>query len=223
MVTQINILVMSGWLPFLRFHVNGPPRSWDKAFSDSDLETPRSMSLVQYQINSLPIHFTSIRPRIPEIELFRDLTLKHPRSMSWGRSKVKFTYCTQYRTHALHFRFTSIGPTIVEIWPKQCLTLKKHIRTFKRKFAKITVSNRFYLLSNQVITMTRTTKLPCFDPMSGSHFFAQTSNFWLIDATSATLGRGHGIVIQYIAPDPYIRCAKYQRFSSNGDRGDLMN
>ena len=54
------------------------------------------------------------------------------------------------------------------------------------------------------------------DPMSGSHFIAQTSKFLLIDATAVTLGQGHGRVIQYIFPDPYILCAKYLRFSSNG-------
>ena len=54
------------------------------------------------------------------------------------------------------------------------------------------------------------------DPKSGSHFIAQTSKFLLIDATAVTLGQGHGKVIQYIFPDPYILCAKYLRFSSNG-------
>ena len=63
-------------------------------------------------------HFTLIRPTIPEIELFRNLTLKHPRSRSWVRSKVKVRYCTQYPTNALPLRFTSIGPTIPEMWPK---------------------------------------------------------------------------------------------------------
>ena len=38
-----------------------------------------------------------------------------------------------------------------------------------------------------------------------------------MDATAMTLGQGHGKVIQYISPDPYIRCAKYQMFSSNTD------
>ena len=69
-------------------------------------------------INSLTIHFTSIRPTIPEIQLFRNLTLKYPRSRSWVRSQVKVTYYTQYLTNALPFRFTSIGPTFPEIWPK---------------------------------------------------------------------------------------------------------
>ena len=50
------------------------------------------------------------------------------------------------------------------------------------------------------------------DSMSGSHFIAQTSKFLLIDATAVTLGQGHGKVIQYISPDPYIVCAKYLRF-----------
>ena len=53
------------------------------------------------------------------------------------------------------------------------------------------------------------------DLMSGSYFITQTSNFLLIDATAVTLGQGHGKVIQYISPEPYILCTKYQRFSSN--------
>ena len=56
----------------------------------------------------------------------------------------------------------------------------------------------------------------CSDPMSGSHFIVQTSKFLLIVATAVTLGTGHLKVIQYISPDSYILCAKYQRFSWNG-------
>ena len=56
----------------------------------------------------------------------------------------------------------------------------------------------------------------CSDLMSDSHFIAQTSKFLLIHVIAATLGQDHGKVIQYISPDPYILCAKYPRFSSNG-------
>ena len=52
--------------------------------------------------------------------------------------------------------------------------------------------------------------------MNGSHFIAQTGTFLLINATAVTLGQGHGKVIQYISPDPYILCVKYLKFSSNG-------
>ena len=52
--------------------------------------------------------------------------------------------------------------------------------------------------------------------MSGSYFIAQASKFILIYETAVTLGQGHGKAIQYISPDPYILCAKYRRFSSNG-------
>ena len=52
--------------------------------------------------------------------------------------------------------------------------------------------------------------------MSGSHLIVQTIKFLLINATAVTLGEGHEEVIQYISPDPYIVCAKYLRFSSNG-------
>ena len=54
------------------------------------------------------------------------------------------------------------------------------------------------------------------DQMSSSHFIAQTSKFLLINTTAVTLGQGHRMVIQYISQDPYILCAKYERFSSNG-------
>ena len=56
---------------------------------------------------------------------------------------------------------------------------------------------------------------PRCDPMGGSHFIMQTSKFLVIDATALTLGQGHGKVIQYISPDPYILCAKYLRFRPN--------
>ena len=86
MVTQVNIMVMNGWLASFSFIVNRLPHSWHKAISDSDLETPRSRSwvwskgkviqLAQYHIKSLPFHLTSIRPTILQVELFRNLTLK---------------------------------------------------------------------------------------------------------------------------------------------------
>ena len=86
----------------------------------ADAQWPDNCDVIMWRVvsNSLEIHFTSIRPTIPEIELFRNLTLKHPRSRSWVRSKVKVTYYTQYLANALPFCFTSIGPTIPEIWPK---------------------------------------------------------------------------------------------------------
>ena len=122
--TKVNIMVINWWLTPLSSHVNRPSRSWDKAISNSDLETWRQSSWVwskgkvmrsaRYLINSLPFHFTSIRPTIHEIELFQNFTKKNPRSRSWVRSEVKVTKYTQYPTDALPFRLTSIGPTIPE-------------------------------------------------------------------------------------------------------------
>ena len=99
MVTLVNIMVINGWLTTFSIHVNQPSHWWDKAFSNPDLETPRSRSwvwsrgkvikLAQYPINSLPFHFPSIGPAILNIQLFRKLTLKNPRSRSWVRSKSK--------------------------------------------------------------------------------------------------------------------------------------
>ena len=65
-VTLINIMVINGWLTSFSFHVNRPSHSWDKAISNSDLETPWSRSwvwskgkviqLAQYLINLLPFY-----------------------------------------------------------------------------------------------------------------------------------------------------------------------
>ena len=41
LVTLVNIMVLNGWLTSFSFHVNQAPHSWDKAISDSDLETPK--------------------------------------------------------------------------------------------------------------------------------------------------------------------------------------
>ena len=111
--TKVNVMVMYGWLPSPSFHVNQPSYSWDKAISNFDLETSRSMSWVwskgkvihsaQYLVVSLSFHFTSIRLTIPEIPLFRNLILKYPRSKSWVRSKVEVIQFTQYPTDALPF------------------------------------------------------------------------------------------------------------------------
>ena len=149
MVKLVNIMVMNGWLTSFLFHANRLSHSWDKAISDSDLEisTPSSRSWVwskdkviqsaQYHINSPRFHFISIRPTIPEIELFRNLTLKQPRSRSWVRSKVKVTYCTQSPTNVLPFRFTTIGPTINEIELFRNFTLKHPTNVLPFRFTSI--------------------------------------------------------------------------------------
>ena len=116
MVTQVNIMVMNGWLTSFLFHVNRPTHSWDKAISDSDLETPRSRSWVwskgkviqsaQYHINSLPFHFTSIRPTIPETRVISkfDLETSKVKVMSEVKGQGHILYpvsnqCTSFSFH----------------------------------------------------------------------------------------------------------------------------
>ena len=75
----------------LDFHM---PCMWSKG---------KVIQSAQNHINSLTFHFKSIRPIILEIKLFQNLTLKHPRSRTWVRSKVKVTYYTRHATDALTF------------------------------------------------------------------------------------------------------------------------
>ena len=125
------------------------------------------IQLAQYPINLLPFHFTSFRPTIPEIQLFQNFTLKHPRSRSWVKSKIKVTYHTKYPTNNVFPFISHQSDQPFRDMAKQCLTLKKilkiHIWNFKRKFAKLTVSNRTSPKSNQVVTMTRA----CFVGITG--------------------------------------------------------
>ena len=155
---------------------------------------------------------------IPEIQLFRNLTLKHPRSSSWVRSKVKVTYYTQYLTYALPFRLTSIGQSeqpLLRYGQNSVQAWKK--KTFP-KFAKVTVSNWTSSKSNPAITMTGAIMLQRVVVIQWVFLTLSRRQaiVLLIDATAVTLSQGHGKFIQYISPDPYILCAKYPRYSSNG-------
>ena len=142
MVTQVNIMVMNGWLTSFSFIVNRPPHSWDKAISGSDLETPRSRSWVwskgkviqsaQYHINPLPFHFKSIRPTIPAIELFRNLTLKHPsqgheRGQRWRSHIVPSIQPMHYlfASHQSDQPFLRYGQNSVWLWKNTSEILKK--------------------------------------------------------------------------------------------------
>ena len=142
-VTLVNIIVMNGWLTSFSFIVNRPPHSWDKAISDSDLETPWSRSWVwsrgkviqstQYHINSLPFHFTSIRPTIPEIELFRNLTLKHPRSKCQsevkGQGHILYPVSNQCTSFSFHINQTNHSWDMA----KKVFDLEKTLPKFLKK------------------------------------------------------------------------------------------
>ena len=169
MVTQINIMVKNGRLTAFLFIVNGPHHSWDKAISDSDLETPRSRSWVwskgkviqsaQYHINSLPFNFTPIRPTIPKIELF-DLETSKVKVMSevTGKGHILYPVSNQCTSFLFHINRTNHSWDMAKI----VFDLEKTYPKFLKKFAKITVFNRISPTSNQVITMTRATRLSRF-------------------------------------------------------------
>ena len=157
MVTQVNIMVMYGWLTSFSFIVNRLPHSWDKAISDSDLETPRSRSWVwskgkviqsaQYHINSLPFHFTSITPTIPEIELFRNLTLKHPRSRVMsevkGERHILYPVSNQCASFSFHINRTNhswdMAKIVFDLEKTHLKFLKKTCqnKSFQQNFFKI--------------------------------------------------------------------------------------
>ena len=113
-VTLVNIMVIYGWLTSFSFHVNWPSHSWDKAISDFDREisTPGSRSWVwskgkviqsaQYHINSLRFHFTSIRPTIPEIELFRNI---QGQGHEWGQRSRSHIVPSIQPMHYLYRKF----------------------------------------------------------------------------------------------------------------------
>ena len=169
--------------------------------------------------NSLPFHFTSIRPTISEIQLFRNLTLKNlVKVMSEVKGQNHIVYLVFNRCTSFLFHINQTNHS----WD-MAKTLLDHEKTHRSKFfnansAPKKVSNRISPKSNQIIMVTRGIKLQgfCSGWISGSHFIVQTSKFLLINATAMTMGQGHGKVIQYISPDLYILCPRYVRFGTNG-------
>ena len=75
-----------------------------------------------------------------------------------GQGHILYPVSNQCTSFSFHINPTNHSWDMAKI----VLTLKKHIWNFLRKFAKITVFNRISPKSNQVITMTRATKLPRF-------------------------------------------------------------
>ena len=126
MVKVVNIMVKNGWLTSFSFHVNWLSHSWDKAISDSDLETLRSRSrvwskgkvtqLAQYPINLLLF--------ISHQSDQQSLRYTYFEIWPWNIQGQGHEWSQRSRSHiipsihALPFRFTPIGPTIPEIWPK---------------------------------------------------------------------------------------------------------
>ena len=165
-VTLVNIKVMNGWLTSFLFHVNRPSISWDQAISDSVLETPRLRSWVWSKARSRS------RPSILLICFLFSSHQSHPQFLrysyfeiypwniqgqghEWGQ-RSRSQYYIQYPIDALPFSFTSIGPTIPDIYGQNSVWPWKNTSEIsKKKFAKISVSNRTSQKSNQVITMSR--------------------------------------------------------------------
>ena len=92
------------------FHVNPPSHSRDTTFSKFNLENLRSRSWVrsklkvttwvQYSFDSHPFHSMSIGHPIPEIHLFKNLTLKiKDQGHGWGQSLKSQIGCNILSTH----------------------------------------------------------------------------------------------------------------------------
>ena len=120
--TKVNIMVMNGWHPF-------PSMSTGHPILETGIFQTLTLNLEGQG------HGRGQRARSSW-----DLTLKNPRSRSWLRSSQRsrsHSIPSIHPTDALPFHFTLIGTTLPEIWPKECLTLKKHIQIFQQNFSKI--------------------------------------------------------------------------------------
>ena len=115
MVKLVNIMVMNGWLTSFSFHVNRLPHSWDKAISDSDLETPRSRSWVwskakviqsaQNHTNSPPLISNQSDQKFLRYSYFKIWPRNFQgQGLEWGqRSRSPILP----RMQLMHFRFVS--------------------------------------------------------------------------------------------------------------------
>ena len=92
--------VTSYRLTSLSFHVNRPSHSWDKTFSNFDLENPRSRSWVRgmlsHKVGVTSYRFTSLLFHVNRLfhswdTAFSKFDLENPRSRSWVRGMLKVT------------------------------------------------------------------------------------------------------------------------------------
>ena len=112
--TKVHVMVKSNILTFLLPHDNRPSCSWDSGISQIYLQTSRSRSWVwskfkviywsQYLTDLLPFRFTSIRQTIPEIQLFRNLTMKSVKVMGEVKGRGQIIHlvskrCTSFPSH----------------------------------------------------------------------------------------------------------------------------
>ena len=139
MVTLVNIMVLNGWLTSFSFHVNQPPHSWDKAISDSGLETSRSRSWLWAKgkaIQSVHIiltHYLFISNQSDQQFLRYSYFEMCPSNIQgqgheWGQRS---------RSHIIHsiqlMHFLSVSHQWDQPflrYGQNSLTLKKHIRNF---------------------------------------------------------------------------------------------
>ena len=122
-------------LTSLSFHVHWPSHFWETTFSNCDLENPRTRSWqrwtlkvttwVQHSIDSNPFHSLSIYHAIPEIRIFKNLTLKiQGQGHGWSQSWKSQSGCNILTTHTpfvpcqLAIPFTKYS--VFKIWPWKC-------------------------------------------------------------------------------------------------------
>ena len=163
-VTLVNIMDDS--------HVNRPPHSWDIVISDSDLETPGSRSWVwsrgnviqsaQYQISSLPFISHQSDQQFLRYNYFEIWSWNiHDQDHEWGHRSMSHIIPS---IEPMHFLFVSHQSNQPFLRYGQIMSdlEKTHPKFFWWKFAKITVVTRTASQSNQVTSMTRAMKFPCF-------------------------------------------------------------
>ena len=115
----------------------------------------------QYHINSFHFHFTSIRPTI--LESYFEIWPWNIQGQGheWGQRSMSHIVPSIQPVHFLFVSHRSDQPFLrcgqKCVWP-----WKNTSEFFKRKIAKIKVSNRTSPKSNEVITMTRAIKLSWF-------------------------------------------------------------
>ena len=198
-MTSILFIPRQSAVPFLRwcFFNLWPWKSW---VTVKGLVEGQSHIVVPVSYQFAPFHFTSIRSTIPEIQLFRNLSLKHLRSGSRVKSNVKVTlYPISNRCFSYSFHINRTNQSWV--MAKIMFALEKTHPIFLRKCATITVSNGTDSKYNQGTTMTSAMKPLCFVVIRWDVFTLLCRKKILANRYHSC---GHRKVIKYISPDQYI-------------------
>ena len=131
--TKVTVMVINDQFALFRSVSIGPPILEIRLFKILTLKIKVKVMDVQYPVDLLPFCYTSVRPIIPEIELFQNLTWKiQGQEYGWGQRSRSLKWPSTQPMHSIFVSHQLLNKPFLG-YGQKCLTLKNHIWNFEKK------------------------------------------------------------------------------------------